>query len=350
MIGGLLFVVVIIILAVVVANQMGWTLPYQAGGPSGPTAGDNCPDTGTTSLKLQVYNPANTSDVENYDQTIVCMGSDGSATTITDTTTPTASSVNCGYNYVCKAVSSSNAGGDHGYLTGIRSGPASASLSGGILSFRADAPNVNIDLDSTQHGRLEARVYNNDEASFVYSEYNGQTKGVWTATGYNFSNSSTNSSDGGLLYVGSGGKLDLRMDIRVQTNQDEQLEDFGWYLLLDAPSTKWDVPSITIDGAKRTSNCAALNSDEAKKYSGEEYCYKITGIPVTNNDGASIGMVFNALNGVNPTTTDSINVTIVGIGSYQSTTDSTDVLIGAVKDDSSQTVVLNQEEWKIGVG
>ena len=33
---------------------------------------------------------------------------------------------------------------------------------------------------------------------------------------------------GGAFAVGAGGKVDRRMDVRVKTNQDEQLEDFGW--------------------------------------------------------------------------------------------------------------------------
>lgn len=345
--GGVSIAIVLILfigVIVLAAPQLGWTLPGSV--PSGPGSTANCPDTGSSSLKLQVFNKLNTSTTESQDVTIVCTGSDGSTYTITDTTAPTATSVNCGYDYTCKAVSSSSENGDHGKLIGLRSGPSSAVVSDGILTFTADAPNVNIDLDSTQHSRTEIRVYDNDAASFVYAE-SDSTKGEWETTGSKFGSSTANQSNSGAIAVGSGGKMDITIDVRA-AQQGHQVEDFGLYIFIDAASATWDTPSIKLNGVTRVSDCGALTSDEAKKYSGEEYCYKITGVPITNNDYATIDAVFSAITGVNPST-QHINMTIVSIGSFTSTTDSTNVLRGAVKDDSSQTVVLNQEEYQFTI-
>jgi hypothetical protein len=343
-------IIVILLIGVLVVTFGGFKFPTTGQIPGltvSPTAVDNCPDDGDSTFKLQVFNELNTTDAENYDMTIVCKGSDGSSYTITDTTSPSGVTVNCGYDYVCYGVSTTGAGGDHAKFIKVRSGTSSTKIEDGLLKFRADRPNIIIDVGSTQHGVLEARAYSIDEAGFMYADTD-TSAGSWHTTGSVFGNATKNSTTGAIT-VGSGGKFKVRLDVRVNANTDEQFEDYGWYLFIDAASNKWDDPAIKIEGTTYTSDCSVLNSDESKAYSGEEYCYLVTGIPITNNDDIEVEFTFNALSGVNPGTSDDINVTFASIGAYQSTTDSTNVLRGAVKDDSSQTQVFAIAEWQFAV-
>ncbi len=343
-----LLIIVIIIAAVFVLNWLGVInlagLALQAV-PGGAVAAAACPDTKLTAVTYNVFNDLNTTAAENVDVVTVFTSALGHTITLTDTTAPTSTNFNCGETYTGRGVSSSGAGGDHGNLLSVRQGQAT--LDNGNVVFELLTGTVAIDVGSSQHGRIEARVFDADEAAFMYSDESGDgsSAGTYRTTGAQFQ-STTNAT---AKAIGSGGTMDIRMDIRINTNADEQLEDKGWYLFIDSSRSVWDVPGVAINGVAKTSNCALLNSDEAKKYNGEDFCYKITDISVKNVPRIPINLNMKALAGVDPGASDDFNITIVSIGTYQSTADNKNVKVGAVKDDSSQTVVLNEEEYLFDV-
>lgn len=346
-ISGIVAVIVLLLVGIFAfsAMQMGLLPSLNINQPGDLPLG--CPDDGTTSFKLQVFNSLNESGAESYDVTTVCTSDSGDSVTLTDTTDPTATDLVCGARYTCKLVSAQSAdhtgtGQAHSMADAIRSG--TGSISNGNLIITPNSATLNVDVASTQGGRIEARVYDDDAATFVYQGADASA-GTYTDTGGNFTSSTSKTP----WTVGSGGTLDLRMDVRINTTTDEAFEDRGFYVFVDASTSKWNTPTIKVDGTTRTSNCASLNEDEAKAYSGEEYCYKITDVSISETNVVPIDINIGALSGVNPGASDDFNITLVSIGAYQSTTNTKDVKIGAVKDDSSQTVVLYQEEYSFDV-
>jgi hypothetical protein len=323
-------------------GQTGQVLPGQQ--PQNPNA--NCGSTNLAAVSLQFFNGLNNTGAENNDTTIICTGG-GIAYTITDTTSPTATNMNCGFDYVCKVVS--GIGTTESKLVAIKNGPGSINADGNLV-FSANQPAINIDVQGTKYQPVEARLYDNNYAAYTYAGVE-TVAGGWSVSGAYFGNTTYQTTAGNDSFsIGSGGKLNLKMDVRVKTFQNAQLEDRGWYLFYDMPTNIYSVPAIAVNGVTRTSQCSVLNDDEKKAYSSQEYCYKITGVPTTNNEYATVDMVINALSGVNPLNANgNVTVTIVPIGAYQSTLDTKTVKVGAVKDDSSQTVVLNATTYVIPV-
>lgn len=345
---ALIAILVVAIMVVGVLETTGiWKISsLMSAVPGAGTGAVTCPDDGATSVSINVYNDLNTSGTENFDVTMVLTSASGHTVTITDTSAPTASELNCGEKYTGKAISASGANGDHSVFTSVRRG--AATIVDGNVEFVASGNAMAIDLGSTQHARLQARVYDKDNAAFMYdaSSSDGSAAGTYRTHGTVFQ-STTNATANA---IGAGGSVAVRMDIKAQTNSDIQLEDRGFYMFIEASSSVYDIPGVYINSVQRTSNCAQLNADEAKKYNDQDYCYFINDVHVINTPVTEIDLTMKALSGVNPTSTNgNYNVTFVSVGAYQATMDSKMVKVGAVKDDTSQTVVLNEEEFEFDV-
>lgn len=360
--GMYALILIVGLLAVWVIGPSLGLFKVSGGGGGLPISDTNCPDTGSTSLKIQMYNADNTSGTGPFDGTIVCTGSDGSTYTITDTTSPTATTINCGFTYRCKGVSSNtNAfpGDDYSgigaNILALRNGPSGTAVSNGELTFSAVDPNVNIDVSGIKLGFVEARLYDKNYASYVYggSGTASKTKGNWIrGNGImsefgNYTNNRTASTGVGAMLLGTGEGLDLELDLRTNDTQ-VRVGDFGYWLFVDASTTKWEVPTVRVNGKSILSTCAARTDAETKAYSGEEYCYYVTDV-MKKSEYTIVDFSVDPTTGTNPATTDSINVTLAIVGGFQSTADNTNVMRGAVKDDSSFTQVYTLEEWKINV-
>ena len=347
------FVVVIAIVALAFTGVLGGkqstiSFPTTTNNNNQPVAtASKCPTDGDTSFTLNVYNDLNTSGAENYDMTVVCKSNSGHVVTITDTTDPTPVTLNCGETYTCKGVSADGAGGDNSKFTSVRVGKNFVTLnSDGSFTFTPDASNVQIDMGATQHGVLEARVYDNDNAGYVYAS-GDSSAGTYKTTGATFESTTDNST---ALAVGTGGTLDLRMDVRVNSANDEQFADKGFYLLIDAQTNgKWDTPSVKINGKTYTSDCSALNSHEQTAYTDYNWCYKITDLPITLNDKAVVDLGLAALSGVDPGASDDLTIAFASIGQYESTTDQTNVLTGAVTDAPSPAQVFALQSYTLDI-
>lgn len=336
-------VLVFIVIGLMLAMQMGWlnvaNIPGPGGGGWGTTY--NCPDTGLTNVTFNVQNILDDTTADVYDETIVCTSAEGSVKTIT-ATSDDGTNMACAEAWTCRGTSSDGVKGDHANFQSVLSGDAT--VSNGEVTFTTDGPSMRIDIGSTLHGIAQSRLYDNSAAAFCFGTTSGETggaAGAWLNT-TSYIDSSTNATN---LAVGTAGNLDLCQDFRIYAHSDEQFMDFAYYILLDAATTVWDTPTVTVDGVTMTDMCGQMNSDEQKAYSGEEYCYKVTdpNSAITNNDYARVCVNINALSGVDPTT--DINITIASVGGYTKTTAPTVVARASVKDDSSQTAVFTKQVW-----
>ncbi|RKZ06885.1 hypothetical protein DRQ25_12865, partial [Candidatus Fermentibacteria bacterium] len=148
----------------------------QPGGGEAPSV-LGCPTDGDTSLKIDVKNSFNESGSEGFDVTGYLykkVSNEAGGTSfeyvqsITDTTSPTAITIDCGYNYVFKPVSSSGASGDSSHFTSVLSGDSDVKIVDGWLEFTADSSNENIIVGMPQHATLECRAYDNIQRALMY--------------------------------------------------------------------------------------------------------------------------------------------------------------------------------------
>jgi hypothetical protein len=157
----------------------------------------------------------------------------------------------------------------------------------------------------------------------------------------------TNNSAG--QAVGSGGKFDSQIQFRPTLDDNQYGDVKGYYILIDANTATWQVPTVSLDGVTLSNVKGKLNADEAIAYNAYEYVYKSTK-PVYYNNEQLLRVQTSALSGVNPAAgTDDIRVDFAPIGAYTSVTDSNLVKYGSVQDDSSQTVVGQLDNTRIAV-
>lgn len=349
MITGAFLILLLIAAVFVVGPAFGFNLYAIGGGGGGgysPSGQISCPDTGLTNVTFNVQNILDTTTADVYDETMVCTTSDGSYSKSITQTSDDGTNLPCGETFVCKGTSSDGIKGDHANFQSILTGDAS--VSDGVVTFTTSGSNMRIDIGSTLHGVVQARLYDNSKAAFCFdssTDTSSNAAGTWINTTKIFQ-STTNQT---ALAVGTGGNLDLCMDFHVYAHTDEQFSDFGWYLMIDANTNIWDTPVVTVDGVTLSDYKGSLNTDEAKAYSAEEYVYKITNpdSAIKNVDYARACISISALAGVDPTT--DINVTIASVGAYTGTSQPSIVKRGSVKDDASQTAVFTKQVWDIDV-
>jgi hypothetical protein len=327
------FIILLVAIAFLAASMFGFQLPAVIPGGGQPSA---CPDDGKSNVTFNVQNIDDTTTTDTYDITMVCSGNKGHIKTIT-ATTDDGTTLNCDESYTCRGVSSTGVKGDHANFQSILAG--NAQVSNGVVSFTPTTASERIDIGTSLHGIVQARLYDNDVAAFCFGTTSGEVGGVagaWLNT-TTYIDSSTNATN---FAVGSGGGLDLCFDYRIYAHTDESFMDFYYYVLIDANSNVWDTPVVTVDGVTMSDYSGSLNVDESKAYSAYEYAYKVTdqGSEITNVDTVKVCIAITALAGVDPTT--DINVSLSSGGTYAKTAKPTEVGMGAVDDSSSQTQIF----------
>jgi len=303
----------------------------------------SCPADGDTSLKINVYNPLNTSGVENYDVTIHLIDEETgkSISTITDTTSPSATTINCGTPIILKVVASDGSGGSNSRFTGIgvADGADATLLPDGSIRLVPTSGNVNLKLDVPQHGTLYFRVYDNMNAQFAY-DTGDSTNTDWELTGTTFTSGDNTTP----FTIGSDGELDLSIQMKAVEN-DADPNDLYMLCAVEAPVTEWDEPTVKYNGALLSDVSGALNPDEEKDLAGYEYVYKIEGsIDDTSRD---LDLDIHACAGCNPST--DVEVDCYVAGNYLATDSSQTIKSGTAKDDSSKTDVFTKQEITIDI-
>lgn len=350
-------IVIIVLLAMAITSGAVWMVMKgsdlkndaaalaDSGAPGQPTQSqlNGCPDDGDSSLYLDVYNSLNETGSENYDVTYYILGEDGNVvTTVSDTTSPSATTIDCGYKYVLKAIAADGASGDNSHFVDIRGKPVSsdAKIVDGGIQFTADRSNINLKSGMTQHGTLQFKLYDNEDARYAYNaDEEPQDNTDWETDGVTF-------RDGGnttAFAVSSGGFLDHSLKVKgVQTDTD--FNDAYVLLAVEAPVDKWNKPNVVWNGKSLEDIKDSLPSDEATALNSYEYVYKIT--DDIEDDIHTLDFYMDTCSGCDPTA--DVELDFYAAGNYLSTSGTT-VKTGAAKDDSSKTAVFTVQDIAIDV-
>jgi len=345
--GGHIVALVLIILAafgglMYFMNKQSATAAKEVTERVAETAADNCPDDGDTSLKITVYNLLNETGSESYDVTMYILGEDGGIVeTITDTTTPATTTIDCGYDYTIKAIAADGASGDNSQILSLLAKPTNsdAKVEDGVIKFSADRSNMNLKVGMEQHGTLQFKLYDNEDARYAY-DTGDSSNTDWETDGVTFRDGDNATA----FSIGSGGFLDLTLKVKgVQTDTDFQ--DAYVLIAVEAPVDKWNEPSVKWDGKTLEDiSDSGLTSYEDKKLSSYEYVYKIT--DSIEDDIFDLDFYMEACAGCDPTA--DVEIDFFAAGNYLSTS-GVEVKTGAAKDDSSNTVVYTTQDVTIDV-
>ena len=311
------------------------------------SSGVNCGSTLQSALTVDAQNIYNTSGAETNDTSIYFyqINADGSEqyfTKVTDTTAG-ALTLTCGLNYKAKMLSTSGAQGDPSTIRGVSgSGISDIKVNDdGTVSFSATGERGSVTFKFQQHAVPQIRLWDlQSEAAYVNNS-GGTTaadaKVFNTSDGVNFTSTGTTG-----IAVGSGGKLNVRYEIQAQA-VDENYNDAGIYILIDAGTTVWNTDGAVgkLNGATLTDVKSQLNAQEKIAYSAYELVYLIpASVAISNTDTTTFELNINALAGQNPASnTDDIQVDFAPIGRYTSIADGNILKMGAVDDSTSRTQV-----------
>lgn len=302
----------------------------------------NCGDTPTSSVTMNVHNNLNTTGDENYDVAVVCTGDiTGHIVSLSDTTSPSASTFNC-EPYTCKGVSASGAAGDSGFVASIVNGPGEVQDNGKAVKLTVAQKTVSIDLAAPQGDVLAFKQKDMTDDALADDDQDNTTTDYET-DGVTFYSSTTDTA----YTMGTGASYKIKQFVRASSLTDAQWGSMGWYVLLDLVASEQAEPLVKVDGNTLSSVKDQLNADEKIAYAGYEYVYKVENRPVTYNDEVEVEVSFQALPGVNPSTDPQVDY--AAIGAYTSTANGNVIKYGAVKDDSSKTQVFALEDTTIDI-
>ncbi|MEK7064464.1 MAG: hypothetical protein AAB973_02530 [Patescibacteria group bacterium] len=293
----------------------------------------SCPDAKTTTLTLSVANDLNKTGEETYDMGIRLVGNKGHTLRGTDTTSGSYT-LNCGEVYAVKGLSASGANGDSAKFYGVRSGQATIN-GDGTATISAVTGAQTVILSGKAHGVLEMRSFDVINNAFLFDDSDAAATDYDT-DGVNYNSTTTGDN---ATAVGAGAEFHVIAYVRPTVTDNVWGDIGGWYVLVEAVTTTWDVPTVKFGGAVLQNVKGQFTADEAKAYSAYEYAYLINKDIMTQSEGALDFSIF-ALSGVNPaTTTENVQLDYASRGASASNMNADNVVVGAVQDDSSQTTV-----------
>jgi hypothetical protein len=311
----------------------GGSLSLAASGSPPPIDDSLCGTAKTTTLTLSVENVGNGTAIEQFDMGVRIKNlQTGGVTAGTDTSSGSYS-LTCGASYEISGLSSSGASGDAAEFVSIKSG--NGQINAGKVLFTAQEPAQTLIIGGRQHDNIEIRSYDliNDNYQL---EANSNDRLAYQTDGANFSGISDNNT---VTAVGAAGELKVRYEFRPLLEDTVYGDVGGFYILVDAPTATWNVPTVKLNGVVLSSIKDQLTSDEKIAYANYEYAYKSTS-EVYRTAQASMEFDVFAKSGVNPAiTTDDIQIDFASVGAYASVTNSNNVKTGAVDDSISQAQV-----------
>lgn len=327
----------------------GWAA-YQGGlFSSGGVNGDKespsgfCPTDGDTSFTLDVYNGRNTTGAEGFDVGAYIYAEEGTSwvrkAAITDTTSPSATLIDCGFNYRVCAVASNSDGGDNSVFTGVRSGDAEIDENG-CVEFEADRSNEAIIVDAEQHDVLTFKLYDKVDARYAFDT--GDAEAVtFEADGVTF----TDGDNATAFALASGGYLDFSLEVKG-ADEDEDFVDAYVLILIEAPVAEYKEPVLKYEGQTLTDiSDDGLTDYEDKQFSSYEYIYKVSKKDI-GSQPKTVSFYMEAVSGANPST--DVQIDFASAGNYLST-DGVSIKQGAAADDASNTVVFAVQDVTVDV-
>jgi hypothetical protein len=305
----------------------------------------------TTSFTLDVFNLLNTSGAENYDVTAVLTSDAGSVVTFTDTTSPTAQNLNCGETYTLRVLSTDGASGDNSVVKGIRNcaGSCPYDVVDGDVVFVAQGASMNLKVDMEQQATLKVKMKDGLTDAWVYDSGDSSATDYETDT-VTFESSTDNTT---AMAIGAGEAFDWKFFLRaVQT--DTNWNDRGVIVLVDAGATVYDENQMTgyFNGKEYSNAKESLTKKEQAKFSDYEYAFIIPKeeADITGSKDVVFELSGAAISNVDPGSSDDVQVDIISRGTYAMTSNSDVLAEGAVKDDSSLTVVRSIMDITVDVG
>jgi len=305
-------------------------VPYQ------PTTTTTCPSGGTSTVSFKAYNVLNaTADEAVTMGTGYIYAQSGGAwidtgKTLSDTSTPGNVTLNCGVPYKVYFVATAAA---RSFPVSVRSGAAVLD-SDGAITFTPTTAEVRIEFNANKRDVLYFKARDMTQDAWMYA-YNQDSASRWQPTG--------NAS--------FGSNADNQTQVAVSTAKFEPclyLESYNvstdWvdkYMLValelnDDSARKWDAPVVTFNGNMLTNVKGSLTPEEliSSSITSAEDVYKITS-PILSNSDNKLCFVLTPKSGQDPSA--DINVTILNAGNYRGL--GSTIKVGAVKDDTSSTVV-----------
>lgn len=315
----------------------------QPNSPSAPVETVNsCPSSGLTSFTVNLRNGLDTTSATQLDtQGYIYKIENGQETfygTLSSTRDGTVE-VSCPGTYELKLVSNSQV---NSHVDSIDYGDAT--VDNGVVVFKANSAKESLGLVGSQHGTLEFKVFDNNNNAFVYPNDDSVATN-WETSGVTYESTLGNST---ATAVNAGGELNYKYYVRVHDSTTSKFDDFGAYILVDAPTSVWNEPTVTFDGVKLSNVKGSLTPSEAIAFSDYEYVYKVPAGAKLDDTTHTIGFDVKALTGIDPSSSDSIKVDFASIGSYLSI-DGKTVKTGAVEDNTAHTPVFALQETTLAV-
>jgi hypothetical protein len=314
----------------------------------------SCPSDFGFSGTVNVQNDLNTSGAETFDTTmrffeVKSDNTESFVGSITDTTSGSLTSTDCGKVFVGKIESVSGAEGDNSFIQkATMSGGEIIKVENGYVYFAVTSASGVLNAFVHQHGLPQLRAYDIENDGYLKNE-GGNASTTWNATDtVNFT--STTGAETATT-VGSGGSLNVRLEIQSQ-NVDESYIDRGMYMLVEAPATNWTEPNVFVEGSVLSNYKASLNPDETIAFTSYEYAYLVPQsytVKSLNPSRLNIEVYLKAISGVNPDIAAGPEYDFAPIGTYTSVLDSNLVKVGAVKDDSSKTAVYTLWDTEVDI-
>ena len=306
-------------------------------------ATQQCPTSLAWAGTANVQNVLNKTGVETFDTSMYFYETDpttGAVGTLKTTVTDTSSgavTLDCGKKYTTKVVSSSGAGGDASLLTGTDLGE----VKDGDVVFNACGAGSVFTVQGKQHGLWEVRAYDLVNNDYLLNQSNHSGLVYHQGTPLNFTSTGSNTTG---TAIGAGQEFHVRIDLRA-TVDDQDVNDRGVYVLVDAATTRWKEPTVKLDGASLSNVKSTLNPDEAATYSNYEYVFKIPAErKVTQNEQAQVDFSMFAQGGIDPTNADRPLIDFAPVGQYISTGTNSVLKVGSAQDDSAKTAVHTLEQ------
>ena len=306
---------------------------------SGGACSVACPTDLVWAGTVNIQNSLNKTGVETYDTSSYFFDTADSSlkATVTDTSSG-AVSLTCGRNYKLQTVSSSGAAGDSSYLGSADLG---TSDSNGNIVFNACGDGTVFTVQSQQHGLWEVRAFDLINNAYFLNQSNHSGLVYHQGTPLNFTSTTSNTTG---TSVSSGGELHARIEMRANVD-DQNLNDRGIYVLIDAASNRWNVPNVKVDGTQLQEIKGSLSNDERRAYANYEYVFLIPQSRViTQQNEAKVDFSMFALSGIDPTAADQPTVAFAPIGQYVSTKTNNLLIVSSVQDNSANTAVHTLEE------
>lgn len=301
-----------------------------------------CPTDGDSSVKFYMRNAVNDSGTQYYSATTYAFSEDGGYLTLTDTIGTSATTLNCGYTYIIKPVSTDGNRSASARITKVTGTGVKTTLnSDGTVTIKPTSGNGAVYMTSKEHGTIEFKAFDNVQDGWINATHtsvgyyeggaDGQAPG---STSYIMNNPIFHSVNSNSTAYDETNGIDITYYVRAH-NATTDFNDLGTYILLDdVPVDTYATPTIKVNGQTLESVKGTLSPQEEAGWSGYDYIYFFDKPIKDGSDYIKVDIIAELLSGASAST--DVSIDFGSKGAYL-TNDGTKVNQGGVKDDTSYT-------------